>query len=288
MTLLERIGQRREDLTESEQAIARYVAMNYASIAYEPAASIAQKCEVSAATATRFFVKLGYESFADVQREVREQIEQRLSSPLGRMSSMSTVNASMSDLVTQTMQRDLANIQAAGAGMLPSRIVGMAEILMQCRGSIYVCGEKKAHAIALYLYAQLNLCLDRVTLLTSERSLIADRLLQVGPDDLLLVIDVRRYVQSTLQAAETFRERSAQVLTIGDNEMSPIASIADFGIQCPVEGASLFDSYAALMFIANALCNVVAVQRKDEAKARLSEAERLWDRFETFAVKIKT
>ena len=287
MNLLERIGQRRDDLTESEQVLARYIAMNYAGLAYEPAAQIAQKCEVSPATATRFFTKLGYDSFADVQREVREQIKQRLSSPLGRLGTMVPDAASMTDLVTQTLERDLRSIQAAGAGMRTSRIAGMAEILVQSKGTLYIYGEKKAYAIAFYLYAQLNLCLDRVVLLTSERSLLADRLLQIGSDDILLVIDVRRYVCSTLYAAQTFSERSAQVLLLGDSETSPLAGMANFGIYCPVEGASLFDSYTALMFTANALSNVVAAQRKPETAERLKEAERLWARFETFALTSK-
>ncbi|WP_298367492.1 MurR/RpiR family transcriptional regulator [Azospirillum sp.] len=282
MNLLERIGLRRDDLTESEQALARYVAMNYAGLAYEPAAQIAQKCDVSAATATRFFTKLGYDSFADVQREVREQIEQRLSSPLGRLGTKASNAESMTDLVAQTMERDLRSIQAAGAGMQPSRIIGMAEILVQSKGTLYVYGEKKAHAVAFYLYAQLNLCLGRVVLLTSEQSLLADRLLQVGSDDSLLVIDVRRYVRSTLYVAQTFSERSGQVLLLGDSEASPLAAMASFGIYCPVEGASLFDSYAALMFAANALSNVVAAHHKAEIADRLKEAEKLWSRFETF------
>jgi DNA-binding MurR/RpiR family transcriptional regulator len=285
MNLLERIGLRRADLTESEQTLARYVAMNYAGLAYEPAAQIAQKCDVSAATATRFFTKLGYDSFADVQREVREQIEQRLSSPLVRLGSKGSNAESMTDLVAQTLERDLRNIQAASAGMQPSRIIGMAEILVQSKGTLYVYGEKKAHAVAFYLYAQLNLCLDRVVMLTSEQSLLADRLLQVGPDDSLLVVDPRRYARSSLYVAQTFSERSAQVLLLGDSETSPIAAMASFGIHCPVEGASLFDSYAALMFAANALSNVVAALRKTQIADRLKEAERLWSRFETFATK---
>lgn len=287
MNLLERIGQRRDDLTESEQALARYVAMNYAGLAYEPAAQIAQKCDVSAATATRFFTKLGYDSFADVQREVRDQIEQRLSSPLGRLGTMASGDASLADMVARTVEQDLRAIQTAGSGMQPSRIIGMAEILVQSKGTLYIYGEKKAHAVAFYLYAQLNLCLDRVVLLTSERSLLADRLLQIGADDILLVIDVRRYVRSTLSAAQTFSERSAQVLLLGDSETSPLAGMANFGIYCPVEGASLFDSYTALMVMANALSNVVAAQRKAETAERLKEAERLWARFETFALKSK-
>lgn len=287
MNLLERIGQRRDDLTESEQALARYVAMNYAGLAYEPAAQIALKCEVSAATATRFFTKLGYDSFADVQREVREQIEQRLSSPLGRLDTMPTGQESLTELVTQTLERDIRNIQAAGAGMQASRIIGMAEILVQSKGTVYIYGEKKPHAIALYLYAQLNFCLDRVVLLTSDHALLADRLVRISADDILVVIDLRRYIRSTLHTAQTFAERSAQVLLLGDSDRSPLAGMANFGIFCPVEGASLFDSYAALMFTANALSNVVAAQRKAETTERLKEAERLWARFDTFALKSK-
>jgi len=285
MSLLERIGERREDLTDSEQAIARYIAMNYSSVAYDSAASIAQKCEVSGATATRFFTKLGYDSFAEVQREVRDEIAQRLSSPLTRLDSSLQADASAAGVFKLTLDRDLENIRLAAEGMQSSQVLGMAEILMQCRGTVFLYGEKKGYAVAFYLYTQLNLCLERVELLSTEQSLLPDRLLRIGPDDVLLVMDMRRYVRATVQAAHTFAERGAKVLLLGDSDASPLAKIADFGIYFPVEGAFLFDSYAALIFAANALSNVVAFQRKSETVARAKEGERLWDRFEIFSVK---
>jgi len=282
MTLLERIGQHRDDLTDSEQAIARHIAMNYASVAYDSAASIAQKCEVSGATATRFFTKLGYDSFAEVQREVRDEISERLTSPLTRLDSSLGSGATAADVLARTLERDLDNLRLAAGGIQSNQLLGMAELLVQCRGTVFIYGEKKAYAIGFYLYAQLNLCLERVELLTAEQSLLPDRLLRVGPGDILLVVDMRRYVRVTQQAAQTFQERGAKVLVLGDSEASPLAAKADFGIYFPVDGAFLFDSYTALMFAANAISNIAAFQRKAETVARVKEGERLWDRFEIF------
>ena len=285
MSLVERIGEHRDELTDSEQAIARYIAMNYTSVAYDSASSIAQKCEVSGATATRFFTKLGYDSFAEVQREVRAEISERLTSPLTRLDSTAGAAASAADVLALTLERDLDNLRLAAGGIQSDHLLGMAELLVQCRGTVFIYGEKKAHAIGFYLYAQLNLCIEHVELLTAEQSLLPDRLLRIGSDDILLVIDARRYVRTTLQAARTFRERGAKVLILGDSETSPLAKMADFGIYFPVEGAFLFDSYTALMFAANAISNIATFQRTAETAARVKEAERLWDRFEIFNAK---
>ncbi|HEY8369919.1 MAG TPA: RpiR family transcriptional regulator, partial [Thermodesulfobacteriota bacterium] len=78
MNVLERIERRRAALTESERELAAFVVEHYPHVAFESATSIGQRVGVSAATVVRFFAKLGYEGFADVQRELRAEVAARL------------------------------------------------------------------------------------------------------------------------------------------------------------------------------------------------------------------
>ena len=279
--LLDRIAAKRGSLTDSDAKIAQYIAKNYANLAYASATAIAQQTGVSPATAVRFFLKLGYGSFAEVTAEVRQSIEEQLSSPLNRLDTMAP-SSSLADIVSRTAERESELLRAALGGNQVAKILGLAELLLQVSGTIFILGERKAHAPALYLFAQLNLCLDRVRLLASTNSLMGDQLLDIGPDDALLVFDLRRYIKLTVSVAAAFKSRGAQVYVIGDNETSRIATSANFGVYSSVEGTAPFDSYSGIMAINNALTNVVAAGRKKTVQHRMQVAEETFQQLEIF------
>lgn len=281
MHLLDRIAANRDVLTEGESKIARYIAANFGQLAFLSATAIGQNAGVSPATVVRFFSKLGYDGFNQVVAEVRRSVGDQLSSPLNRLTTMSP-SSSLADIVGRTAESASALTQAALRGNQVAKILGLAELLLQVEGTIYILGERKAHAAALYLFTQLNLCLDRVQLLSSMNSLIGDQILNVTEKDALLVFDLRRYIKLTVSVATSFKAAGSQIYVIGDNETSRIAALANFGVYSPVEGAAPFDSYIGILAINDALTNVIASGRKAIVQQKMKLAEETFHRLEIF------
>ncbi len=285
MNLLERIERRRAALTESERDLAAFVVEHHPHMAFESATSIGQRVGVSAATVVRFFAKLGYDGFADVQRELRAEVAARLLSPIERLDATREAPGEANELLRQSLNVDLGNLQATYRGVDPEQFQALVERLVAPGGRTYVMGEKKGYGVAHYLQTQLNLALPDVTLLESGESLLVDRLLRVTAQDLLVAVDVRRYARATVLVAKRFRDIGADVAVLADSPLSPLSGLARFKLPITTTGAGAFDSYTAAISLVNAVVNGVAVRRKQELHETLERGEALWQEFQTFSAR---
>src|SRR5258708_30775793 len=94
MALLERLEVEQAHLTVSERQIAQYLISHYPQAILGSASSIGRATKISAATVVRFFAKLGYESFAEAQDEIRREEALNLNSPLDRITIIDTTATS--------------------------------------------------------------------------------------------------------------------------------------------------------------------------------------------------
>ncbi len=285
MNLLDRIERRRAALTESERDLSAFIVEHYPQVAFESATSIGQQVGVSAATVVRFFAKLGYDGFADVQRELRDEVAARLHSPIQRLDATREAPREAQELLRQSLGVDLGNLDATYRAVDPAQFQALVERLVKGTGRTFVIGEKKGYGVAHYLHTQLNLALPDVTLLESGQSLIVDRLLRVTAQDLLVAVDVRRYARATVLVAKRFRDLGADVAVLADSPLSPLSGLAKFKLPITTTGAGAFDSYTAVISLVNALVNGVAVHRKQELHDTLERGEALWQEFQTFTAR---
>jgi DNA-binding MurR/RpiR family transcriptional regulator len=91
--------------------------------------------------------------------------------------------------------------------------------------------------------------------------------------DVLLVLDVRRYQQHLLLAAEAAKRNSASVALITDQWLSPIAGIADVVLPAAVD-VSFFDSQVGCLALVETIVHETAT-RIDGALDRLRALEDL-------------
>jgi len=286
MTLLERLRSQREEMTNREKQIASYLEAGYPHAGLETAAAVGERVNASAATVIRFIAKLGYSGYPDFQRELRGEVEARLVSPLQRLTNWegggSHGQAGSVDVLAPTFEAAMSAVTRT-FGSLDSRIVEtVAALLAGCQGRIWIIGEKKGRSVAVYLYAQLNLCLERVSL-GADASFEADHLLDVGSDDILIVIDVRRYVEVTLQTADWCDARGATLVILSDSPSSPLFNRTPYRLAAATGGAAAFDTYVGLMLLADVLTNAVAARDPDRTRRRLKLGEAAWDQFKVFA-----
>ncbi len=282
---LDRLRARREDMTAREREIAAHLEAGYPHAGLESATALGERVKVSAATVVRFIAKLGYAGYPEFQREMRDEVQARLASPLQRLEAPSPDGlrpSGTTDVVGRTFETALAAVTRTYGFADRRAIETVAEELRRCRGRIWIVGEKKVRAVAHYLYAQLNLCLERVELLSSDAALTGDRLLEISPDDVMIAFDLRRYVTATLQAAGWALERGATLVVFADSTASPLFGRTPHRLLAATNSAGAFDSYVGLIFLADALTNVVALADPDRTRERLKVGEAAWTHFEVF------
>jgi DNA-binding MurR/RpiR family transcriptional regulator len=246
------------------------------------AASIARATKISAATVVRFFAKLGYESFAEAQEEIRREVARKLNSPMDRMAIVDTNATSTEAFLARFHALEVDNIKSTFQQIDTSNFEALIACILATKGKIYIIGEKNSHPIAYLIWAHLNICLDNVVLVDTGEAMVADRLLWAGTGDILICVSVRRYSPNGLRAAQHFRSIGADVAVLTDNALSPLMPYATFRLLVQTANVSVFDSYTAMISVAGAIAGVVARLRRNELYATLKRGEELWSRFGTF------
>lgn len=296
-TLLERLRLHRDAMTARERQIATYLEQGYPHAGLESATAVGERVRASAATVVRFIAKLGYSGYAELQRELRDQVETRLSSPLQRLMGpkdhfenepvspqhhLLSGQSGAVDVVTRTFETALATVTRTYGALDRRTLDAIVTLMLGCTGSIWIVGEKKGRSLALYLYAQLNLCLRHVHLLSTDASFGPDRMLDVGSGDIVVVMDVRRYVESTLLAAEWCQEKGATLVVFSDSVTSPLFDRTSYRMVAVTHTAGAFDSYVGLMLIADMVTNAITAADPERARKRLEAGEAALAKFRIF------
>jgi DNA-binding MurR/RpiR family transcriptional regulator len=99
--------------------------------------------------------------------------------------------------------------------------------------------------------------------------------LRAGRDSVAIVLDLRRHEQTAGEVVATAKARGASVILITDESLSPSAEQADVVLPVAVDGTGTpFDSFAALLVLAEGLVDAVFYAAGEAAVDRLADWER--------------
>ena len=144
---------------------------------------------------------------------------------------------------------------------------------------IYVFGAGSCKALAGFLihYLQMLLGARAHQLTASSQSDIYGELLDIGPEDTVLIISFPRYSSKAAKTLQYACSKGARVVAMTDSRLSPIASGADALLLAHSGMASVVDSLVAPLSVINALIVAVSLRTLEQNRQKLEELERLWD-----------
>lgn len=261
-----------DELTESEKRLAEVVLEAAGDLSAFTAGELAARADVSAATAARFFRRLGYESYGDLRRSVRNA--RTWGSPLYELSAAERP----ADFARHVAQ-DVENLQRLAAEIPPPALAEAIELLVSAR-RLHVIGFRNSAALAAYARGLLAHVKPDVRLLPLAGQTLAEDIVGLGPDDALLVLGFRRRPPALRDLMSAVRDSGARILLITDASAARTAHLAHVTLRCPNQGASLFDSYVAPMSLISHLASAVGMALGEVAKSRLSMIEDLHRRLE--------
>jgi len=283
MNFFDRIAAHDRGFTQSEQTLVNYLIAHQPHGMLDSATAIARKISISPSTVVRFFAKVGYESFAEAQREARNEIASKLTSPAQRVDLEIGHRQRLPSIVNNSFLSDIDNIRATQDSLDLKEFGAFVHVLTrQTKGKVYIAGAKNAYGVAVYLQTHLNMCMKDVHILGAHQSQLPDSLLWADRHDVLLVISIRRYARTVYQAAHYFHSIGARVLAITDSPLSPVASVADHWLLAHTASNSPFDSFTAVHCLCCALVSAVSQQRRQKVDVLLKHGETIWKEMGTF------
>jgi DNA-binding MurR/RpiR family transcriptional regulator len=276
-----RLRQALPALTPAERKLATHILSHYPVAVLGPVAAVARAAGVSAPTVVRLVQKLGYAGYPEFQERLHEDLGDKLASPLAKHAkwaaggqdapTLDRFAAAVFDNLTATLnQTDRAAIDAVAA------------LLADPGRKVALLGGRLTHPVATYLATALQGMRGGVTLMSTLPNTWPPVLVDMGPGDVLIAFDIRRYEVAVGQVVELARGQGAEVVLITDRWVSPAAAHAGHILPCHIEVPSAWDSLVAPVMLAEALLVAVQARAWPEAEDRLRRLEALYARTPLF------
>lgn len=272
-SLEKRIEAHYEALPPAERRLGDLLLQFPGDIANFSATELAEMAGTSKAAATRFFRRLGYTSFSEAREEIRDA--SRWGSPIYMAEEPPPTNHRGS-IVAEQIWRDHDNLARTLEALDPAQISAIVDALASAR-QVVIIGFRNSQMLAFYLYRQLILLRAGVRLLPSIGQTIGEDLVDLGPEDLVVVTALRRRVAVVVKAMDMARNAGARCLLVTDPSAARTRSLATWTVTCEVRGVSVFDSYSAAMSVLNLLCTAMFRLGGKSSHARLRRIEQLHD-----------
>ena len=240
-------------LTAAEKRAARGLLGSYPTLGLAPVAEFAQQAGASSATVLRFVAQLGYKSYPDFQRALREELEERSKSPLQRSHSGTGSTGEDRNFLDRFVTQAVDNLRGSAALIPTTEFEAICARLADSKGNCYLAGGRFTDFLAGYMEAHLRLIRAGVRRLDGRPATRADQLIDVRPADLAIIFDVRRYDPSLLDLAADLASRRAQIVLVTDQWMSPVSRFARFVLPCRTEAGRTWDANASLFTLVEAV-----------------------------------
>ncbi len=269
------------DLTRAERQLAAHMLGNYPVAVLGSVASVARGAGVSGPTVVRLVQKLGYSGYPDFQAQLREEVGEKLASPIAKHEKWARSGTPDHGLdafvgkVIENLTATLGQIDRAGFD-------AVADLLADPARRIAMLGGRLTHPVAEYFATTLRVTRGEVSLWSNLPNSWPPALLDMRPGDVLVAFDIRRYEASVLHIVEMARTQGAEVVLITDRWVSPAAAHAQHILPCHIEAPSAWDSITSLVMLAEALLAGVQNRTWDETSERLRRMEELYARAQLF------
>jgi len=260
--------------TKSQKKVVEYISDNYEEAIFLTATQLSRKAGVSEATVARLAQLLGFDGYAGLQKALRKNFQNRLSS-FDRLEETIKHVKNEQDALVKVMQDDITNISKT-LQEIPIETFRQAIDDMKQATRIFVVGFMGSYAPASLLVNYLRWFKRGVQLVPSGHNNHWEMLYDINGNDLLIGITFPRYSKSTREILEFAKERGSKVGIITNSEFAEVSRYAHWVLPVRYELDAYMVSYTATVSLVNALLTAMSVQNPEETKRALKMREEVW------------
>lgn len=280
MTVSDRLLAHRDDMTPTERQLLNALLDDYPIVGLGSITELAGAASVSTTTVARMLQKTGFDGFPQFQAALREELKEMISDPVAKR------NVWQNDLpdehiLNRYSRQCLSNQERSLEEVNPEDFDRLCSLLCDPDRSIFIAGGRITGTLAQYLFLHLQMIRPQVRLVASGGAWPHD-LLDVGKDDVVVIFDVRRYENTTLQLAQMCHEKGAQIVLFTDQWRSPIHRLAAHTFSSRIAVPSAWDTCVPVMLLIE--CTIAAVQEVmwETVKTRTDALEAAFDQTKLF------
>ncbi|NLK93743.1 MAG: MurR/RpiR family transcriptional regulator [Clostridiales bacterium] len=267
-------------LSKGQKLIAEYILNNYDKAAFMTAAKLGVSVGVSESTVVRFANEIGFSGYPKLQKALQELIKNKLTT-VQRLE-LSNDYVSDGDALKGVLKADMENIRATLEKINNHTFEEVINSIFKAK-HIYIIGLRSSTAIAEFLGFYLNIILQNVRIVSYGISDIFEQMINLQKGDLVIGIGFPRYAAKTIDALDFAKARGADVVSITDSLLSPLASKADYTLIAQSNMASFVDSLVAPLSVVNALIIAVGMREKENIADTFNNLEEIWKGYNVYS-----
>jgi DNA-binding MurR/RpiR family transcriptional regulator len=238
--ILERIALNFTQLPPTARDIANYVQQNPMALLTMSVSELADACQSSKATVSRFFRQLGYDSHKQAKQALLQS----------RNEGFPLVSAVVSD--RGHLENEIQNIQQSFQDLSSEYTSNLGSTIANA-SRVFVIGFRNAYPLALHFRQQLMQIRSNVVLLPHPGQTLGEDLVDLDAKDIVVIFGFRRRPANFEQLINALSAQ--QTLLITDPTGQIFNHKVKHTIVCSVGGKEAFDSYAAPMSLVSLLCS---------------------------------
>lgn len=279
-TIAEILKARDADMTRAERQLASAILHNYPIPGLGSITELAELAGVSTPTVARMVQKIGFSGYPEFQVALRHELAEIISSPVDKHP-QHVPELPAEHMLNRYAQAATDNIRATLDRVDPADFDALCERIADPSRRLQIAGGRLSGTIAQTLYLHLQMIRPNVFLIPQQASW-PHYVLDMGPDDTLILFDVRRYENATLLLAEMAHDKGAEVILFTDQWRSPVQRVAKHTFAARIAVPSAWDSMLGLLLLVESVIAATQEAEWETVKARTDELEQAFDRSRLF------
>lgn len=228
---------------------------------------------VSNASLSRFVRALDFESYHEFQQFLKSQLINQLS-PKTKMKRALGKQSTFENRLQAECLKDIESMSYA-LQTIDSKSFQQAVALLNQADTIYIVGLGVSKAIVTFLEFRLRRMGIQQKAIVAGGYEMLEQLTAITSSDALIAISFQRSYDEIIAATEFVKEKNLPILTITENQMSPIAFNAKVTIHLKRGPQDQLNSLAVPMSVCNALMLELNACKQNQALQNMEDLEKL-------------
>jgi DNA-binding MurR/RpiR family transcriptional regulator len=263
-SLQERVAARRGTLTATERRIAEYLTAHLHEAAFSSAEELGRASGTSDASVVRTARSLGFDGLPDLKRSLQRHLGSLLSTDSRLTKSLQSVGGGPGSVLTATLHDQIERLQEAERSVDPAQFGHAVELIDHARETV-ICGSAGLAGVLEYTATRLTRIGCRATAASDTGYRLADRLLLIRPEDVVIVVAYDRVTQENRVVLDHAARLDVPVILLTDTLGEALRDEVAVVLSAPMSRPGAFTGQATVLILLEAL--TIAVAAKDRERS---------------------
>jgi len=261
-------------LTPTQKNIANYLISNLYEVAFLNADELASRVNTTPSSIVRFAKAIGLYGFPELQKKIQEIVLGKIES-IGQLERAKRFKLkNFQSVISTSLSKDISSLDHLIKLINEEDIKGFSKIIISSEKK-FIIADRGSFSVGHFLYFELKKILENCVFVNDLDGCFFDNIGAISSNDLVIAISFPRYSTKTIRFVKCSKKKNVTVLSITDNKTSPLYSISNSCLFCPVEVTTFFSSKVAPLALVNAIICEIFYQSYNKSLHNLKNEEQI-------------